>query len=336
MAQPDKVILTQSTKESLSQLFAIIDTTINRIGMKGPYVIAIERLREIEWICERLMSIPYVPLPVETLETLKVNLDHLFNLLNSFGPENRDVNGTISSFDNQYSNFKKTSLDILTFDLLRKADAVNEIQGVIGRMEKAEKVIQERVNGLVQGITSNLNEVQFKLNNYNTLADKLGSEAAVSKYKTLFQKEQAEFDKSARTWLITTFVFISALILFMCVLIWTKSETESQSAFGIVQYSINKVLIVSAIIFAITLSVRNYRASKHNSILNRHRKVALDTFEAIKNSGTDAHTRDSVLLAATNTIFGVQNTGYNTSDGNDAVTAIPTKLFTITKALKDE
>ncbi len=61
-------------------------------------------------------------------------------------------------------------------------------------------------------------------------------------------------------------------------------------------------------------SARNHRAHVHNSIVNRHRQNALNTFETFVKASSDKDTKDAVLLQATKSIFDEQSSGYLSSD----------------------
>lgn len=57
-------------------------------------------------------------------------------------------------------------------------------------------------------------------------------------------------------------------------------------------------------------SARNYRAQRHNEVVNRHRQNALRTFETFAVAATEPATKDAVLIAAAKSIFEAQRSGY--------------------------
>lgn len=86
---------------------------------------------------------------------------------------------------------------------------------------------------------------------------------------------------------------------------------ESARTGEIVQYTVSKIVILSSLFFVLSIFNRNYKAHKHNSVLNKHRQNALSTFETFSNaSGSDLQTKNAVLIEATRTIFSNQQTGY--------------------------
>jgi hypothetical protein len=56
--------------------------------------------------------------------------------------------------------------------------------------------------------------------------------------------------------------------------------------------------------------VRNYAASRHNLVVNRHRQNALSSFETFVKGAGDQQTKDAVLLQATQSIFVPQDSGF--------------------------
>jgi len=83
----------------------------------------------------------------------------------------------------------------------------------------------------------------------------------------------------------------------------------------IVQFSIAKIVVLSALFYGLSICNRNYKAHRHNSTLNKHRQNALSTFETFaKAAGADNQTKNAVLIEATHTIFSNQQTGYLSSE----------------------
>jgi len=75
---------------------------------------------------------------------------------------------------------------------------------------------------------------------------------------------------------------------------------------GNLRYFGVRALTYSVISFLLVSAVRNYRASKHNELVNRHRANALGTYHTLKGSVSD----DLLLQAAVGAIFSSQETGF--------------------------
>lgn len=90
-----------------------------------------------------------------------------------------------------------------------------------------------------------------------------------------------------------------------------------------------RALIATIGIYLLTFCAKNFRLSWHNHLVNRHRQLALNTFETFtKAASDDSATKNAVLLEATRTIFAAANTGFvaNENDG-ESVTKVFEKVI---------
>lgn len=71
----------------------------------------------------------------------------------------------------------------------------------------------------------------------------------------------------------------------------------------------SKAAIIAVLFTGTVWCGRIYRALAHQATVNRHRALSLKTFQAFVKSTEDPLVRDSVLAAATKTVFGVVPTG---------------------------
>jgi len=79
-----------------------------------------------------------------------------------------------------------------------------------------------------------------------------------------------------------------------------------------------RVILGSVLLWALVSAQRNYKAHRHNEILNRHRATALTTFETFVKGTSDSDTKNAVLVQTTQSIFAVQPTGYLSSEPDPA------------------
>ena len=85
----------------------------------------------------------------------------------------------------------------------------------------------------------------------------------------------------------------------------------------IVQFTITKVVVLTALFYGLSITNRNYKAHKHNAVMNKHRQNALSTFETFSSAASaDDQTKNAVLLETTHSIFSNQQTGYLKSEGD--------------------
>jgi hypothetical protein len=71
-----------------------------------------------------------------------------------------------------------------------------------------------------------------------------------------------------------------------------------------------KVIAFSVLYFLVVALLKNYRANRHNCVLNEHRANALSTFETFALSAKDPAVKDAILTTATESVFATRQTGY--------------------------
>jgi len=151
-----------------------------------------------------------------------------------------------------------------------------------------------------------------------TLAKGKIAEIGVREYEQVFGKESKEFEVSAWLWLTALVASISALI---AIGLWFLPQVPDGANGGkIAEVIFRKIVVITGLFYLVALFARNYRASKHNALVNKHRQNALKTFQIFVKSvqDDDAQTKNAVLLKATETIFGSQPSGFlpDTGDGD--------------------
>ncbi len=77
-----------------------------------------------------------------------------------------------------------------------------------------------------------------------------------------------------------------------------------------VRAAIARVVILSFLFYGAIWAGRMYRAERHLYIVNKHRALALSTFETFVGGVHEQAIKDAVLLEATRCIFGPSPSGY--------------------------
>ena len=191
---------------------------------------------------------------------------------------------------------------------------------------KAQLIVEE-----IEAIKGNLSKVSGEAIEEITKALSAVKTAAgttgINQYSNIFKEESVEFETKAETalsWLIGMLICTGIVAVILLV---TMPELTSPSS--IVQYSITKVVVLLVLFYIVSILNRNYKAYKHNSIVNKHRQNALMTFEAFVQASSDEQTKNAVLLKATESIFNSQTSGYTNPD-ND--TDMSSKVIEIIKS----
>ena len=158
------------------------------------------------------------------------------------------------------------------------------------------------------------------------------AQAGVSTNAHIFTADAGNHSTKAQKWFKATIVVSSvtlgaALCFFIAGFIWTPTTSPAG-----IQYIINKLVILSALSFGIFWCVRNYKAEKHNQILNQHRANALLTFQAFYEGTADPQVKNMILLQAAQAAFGSRPTGFDSQEkelcGNNPIIDLIGKSMT--------
>lgn len=142
------------------------------------------------------------------------------------------------------------------------------------------------------------------------------AEAGVAQHAIHF-KDEAEFHKTQSLyWLLAAAAFAAATIGYA---LWSLGpQLNDLSATTIpraVQLILPRLVVIFVLTYGLVWSARNFGASRHNFVVNRHRQNALSSFETFVKGAGDAHTKDAVLLQATQSIFTPQDSGFVKGEG---------------------
>lgn len=189
-------------------------------------------------------------------------------------------------------------------DLRRRADeALAELRAKIDET----RAIQEKAAADAQRTVSSLQAA--------------AGAGGVARYTKLFAEEAtAHRDASAR-WLGVTAVLAVLTLGYATWALWSapgipRDATTADS----IQIGLGKLLIFTVLASAVIWSGRVYRAHQHNYIVNRHRQIALTTFETFVENASDPETKNAVLRQTTESIFVPQPTGYVASESESSTT----------------
>jgi hypothetical protein len=266
---------------------------------------------------------------VKTIDLFKrvkeVNLREVpYNLLNAF---NEQINNAITYFDqaknfnaavnnsvitrknlitninNSYDNYYTHSVPILSVGLLNSNDLSSE---------------RSKMNQLIADLEVSKEDSEKKLKELNDIIENAKSfaiEAGVSKHSSVFKSESEHHENEAKKWLGYTRNILIAIALVAIGLAFLGLCFKENAE--IVQFTITKIVVLSALFYGLSITNRNYKAHKHNGIMNKHRQNALSTFETFSNAAsTDDQTKNAILLETTHSIFSNQQTGYLKAEGD--------------------
>jgi hypothetical protein len=137
------------------------------------------------------------------------------------------------------------------------------------------------------------------------------AEAGVAQHAIHF-KDEAEFHKrQSRWWLSATIAFGLATIGYALYSLGPElNDLTATTLPRAVQLVVPRLVVIFVLTFGLVWSTRNFAASRHNFVVNRHRQNALSSFETFVKGAGDPQTKEAVLLQATQSIFTPQDSGF--------------------------
>ena len=177
--------------------------------------------------------------------------------------------------------------------------------------------LQRTARDIVEAVASSKDEASEQLEEVRRTAESVkraAAEVGVSQHATQFQQEADEHKSTSQRWLGCVAVSACVTIVLAALNVWWLYRTVAEEGLDVsqaLQLSVAKLLLFSALYFALVWLVRMYRSACHNQVVNQHRANALQTFETFVNAATDQQTKEAVLLRATDSIFGHQASGFD-------------------------
>ena len=295
--------------EELNEIKAIDLIRADELGRNLSFAAGVPVFERVLNLFHDLYECNLDNIPFNTLNNLMsqaTNAINTFKNIKTFSAEKYPQNiigqrdTFIADLRNQYDNYFQAISPIISYSIRKGTDfkaLENNARAVVSSIESLKKEYEEKQINLIKSMESTLNKVR-----------QAAAEVGVAQHATHF-KDEAEFNsKQSNRWMIATGIASFATIGWgvACFFIQPPQETMN-----IVQYTIAKLIILSALYYSLVWCAKNYSAHRHNFVVNKHRQNALSTFETfIKAAENDADTKNAVLLQATQSIFSSQPSGY--------------------------
>lgn len=283
-------------------------------------------LKSINGICDALLSINpnllIVNLTQETHDACRLLILFLDEIN---GARIKSSDGVISKLSNLYMDLISKSRILIALASIEQTD-ISRISLKIEELDNALLIANDslgNINSLKADIEVIKNETIEILNQTKTVS----GEVVVAKFGGLFNDASKRHRNQASIWLVIT-VVLALLTMIIAGYMFSNVDVFLQQNKEYLIYTSTMVvfiglrlIIFSVLLLLISLSIKNYKANKHNEIINKHRQNALNTFETfVKSSLDDKAMKDAILLEVTKTIFSNLNTGFSNSsnDGESA------------------
>lgn len=190
----------------------------------------------------------------------------------------------------------------------RLREAYENLSDVVGRIETKEKHAENTLMSLKQRGEEFLEKTERDSDKVEVLA----SDAGVEFHARHFAIEAKWSRIASYVWLTAAIILAAAVVGYAEVELVRAFEKLPDQASNrlIAQFIIVRLIVVSVLTFAVSFCSRNYSASRHNFVVNRHRQNSLSSFQTFKGAATSDDVKDAVLMEATRSIFAAQSSGY--------------------------
>ncbi len=232
-----------------------------------------------------------------------------FKGVQEFSPENQPENPVaardtlINTIRDRYDNYYKVITPHISYAIRKGTD--------FEALEKTAREIVAEIHSIGAEVQEGKTALEQETGEILASMRRAVAEAGVSQHNIHFSEEAGRQEKAAIGWLKATVAFAVLALALAVYSIWYYSFTAVElSVSRTIQLVVAKVVAFSVLSFGIVWSAKNYRAHRHNFVVNRHRQNALSTFEAFVKAASDDDTKNAVLLRATEAIFSPVPSGY--------------------------
>lgn len=161
---------------------------------------------------------------------------------------------------------------------------------------------------LVEKAKSDISGRTDEIDTIVTAAREASAAAGAAVFTKDFDKEAGELKTDARGWLrVTAILAIGTLAFAVFAFLFAESGLDTSQ---LVQKTATRLVILATLFTATLWCGRVYKTLLHQSAVNRHRALSLQTFQAFSKAASDNATKDMVLLEATRAVFGSVPTGF--------------------------
>ena len=177
------------------------------------------------------------------------------------------------------------------------------------RKQVADQLIAEMKTTKTQ-FEGSAQEIQSQMDKALADVQKVAGSTGAAEHVGHFDTEAKKHEEASRLWFIGT-VCLAGGAFALTVGAFFHALWGSLPDGQAIQIAIAKITVLALVYSCMIWSAKNYRSARHNWIVNRHRRNALLTFEAFVSATSDEHTKNAVLLQATESIFGHQPSGFS-------------------------
>jgi hypothetical protein len=209
----------------------------------------------------------------------------------------------------------------IPFLAYQRGDVSKNIERLTSAVSDAQVII-EKAKGEIAAKKTEIDGIVIK-------AREASAAAGAAIFTQDFQNESVLSANRAKPWLRATWI-LAASTLVIAVLMWFFTESGLDQS-QIWQRLTTKLAILALLISATAWCGKIYKALMHQSIVNRHKALSLQTFQAFSAAASDVATKDAVLLQTTRSIFSDAGTGF--IDGQQRSSESDIKVLEVLKSI---
>lgn len=311
---PDIYRLIYSSLETITGNFS----TVTFINENGKYIELQSILLEINDLCKTFRSLEFQNVPEPILR------NNIFPLLNKI----QDLHKKLIDSPNQLLNsvtrkqFYDDTLALYTeaYNLLTPSITYFKMINLNAdgsNIEKKFNQLFEKFQSEQEQFLAKGKDIEEKQRLLLEQSEKLTENLGISSYAEYFKEEAADHNKISRVWVLITFLLAASIVYFALYAhtYLPNIPGDSLTPSYVSQVLAPKATILVILVYMLTWSVKNQKSHNHNYIVNKHRKNALETFQAfvLSSEGTP-EIKQAMLMQMTNCIFNHQNSSYTATE----------------------
>lgn len=182
-------------------------------------------------------------------------------------------------------------------------------RGDIDENIKKIEITNQKAISLLDDGKAYLEETKQEVNRIVGATRQAAASAGVATFTHAFDKEAEELKKESQKWFWGMIGCSAGAVGAIVLLYFWPALSADANTWQIVRNAFMKISAIAVLFNGIVWCARMYRARSHQTAVNRHRALSLQTFQAFVEATDDDRTRDAVLLAATKSIFANVSTG---------------------------
>lgn len=237
-------------------------------------------------------------------------LSKLIKSVNDFDLNQNTPANVCEGIINTIKNAYDTIMEPLTIPLAYTATQATDYAKIEREAKGYHSTMKEEAEGFKKTLESYKNEAEKALSAVKEQA----AEAGVSTNAQIFLADSAAHAVVAKTWLKATITISSITLLVTIGFLFVSFKYKPETTAVAIQYAISKIILLSTLSFGIFWCAKNYKSSKHNETLNKHRANALMTFRAFVEGSEDPTIKDAILLQTSQAAFSNRPTGYENQE----------------------